>query len=94
MGFEVTYYNKKISDMLLRTELAPSSGSSTMWVNSGEMRNKGLEVSGHVTPLLSRDYSLDINTNLGFNRNEILSLVEGINFIETEVGVDVQAVVP
>ena len=83
LGFEVTYYNKKISDMLLRTELAPSSGSSTMWVNSGEMRNKGLEVSGHVTPLLSRDYSLDINTNLGFNRNEILSLVEGINFIET-----------
>ena len=83
LGFEVTYYNKKITDMLLRTELAPSSGSSTMWVNSGEMRNKGLEVSGHVTPLLSRDYSLDINTNLGFNRNEILSLVEGINFIET-----------
>mgnify|MGYP002626148210 CR=1 FL=1 len=82
-GFEVSYYNKKITDMLLRTELAPSSGSSTMWVNSGVMSNKGVEVSAHVTPIETRDYRFDINTNLGFNRNKIESLLEGINFIET-----------
>lgn len=82
-GFEVSYYNKKITDMLLNTDLAPSSGSSTMWVNAGAMTNKGVEVSAHVTPIDTRDFSLDINTNLGFNRNEILSLVEGIPFVET-----------
>ncbi len=82
-GFEVSYYNKKITDMLLNTSLAPSSGSSTMWVNSGVMSNKGVEVSAYGTPVKTKDFSLELKTNLGFNKNEIESLVEGINFIET-----------
>ena len=83
IGLEVNYYNKKITDMLLQTSLAPSSGSSTMWVNSGSMSNKGWEIAANFTPFDKRDFYMNINTNLGFNRNEILSLVEGINFIET-----------
>ena len=83
IGLEVNYYNKKITDMLLQTSLAPSSGSSTMWVNSGTMSNKGWEVAANFTPFDKRDFYMNINTNLGFNRNEILNLVEGINFIET-----------
>ena len=82
-GFEVSYYDKKITDMLLNTDLAPSSGASTMWVNAGSMTNKGIEISAHVTPIETRDFSLDINTNLAFNRNKILSLVEGVPFVET-----------
>ena len=83
LGFEVSYYNKLISDMLLQTTLAPSSGSSTMWVNAGEMSNKGVEISANFTPVETRDFRLDINANVGFNRNKILSLVEGIDYIET-----------
>lgn len=82
-GFEVSYYNKKITDMLLKTALAPSSGSETMWVNSGVMSNKGIEISAYGTPIETKDFSLELKTNLGFNKNKIESLVEGINFIET-----------
>lgn len=83
IGLEVNYYNKKITDMLLQTSLAPSSGSSTMWVNSGSMRNKGWEIAANISPIDTRDFYMNVNTNLGFNRNTILGLVEGINFIET-----------
>ena len=82
-GFEISYYNKKITDMLLNASLAPSSGSSTMWVNSGVMSNKGVEISAYGTPIQTKDFSLELKTNLGFNQNKIESLVEGISFIET-----------
>ena len=74
-GFEVSYYNKKITDMLLKTALAPSSGSETMWVNSGVMSNKGIEISAYGTPIETKDFSLELKTNLGFNKNKIESLV-------------------
>jgi TonB-linked SusC/RagA family outer membrane protein len=82
-GFELTYYNRQITDMLLKASLATSSGSSSIWVNSGSMENKGIELSLYGTVIETKDFSWDLRVNTSFNRNKILSLVEGINFIET-----------
>jgi TonB-linked SusC/RagA family outer membrane protein len=83
VGFEVSYYNRQITDMLLKTDLAPSSGNETMWVNSGTMENKGVELSLYGTPISTKDITWEVRTNISFNRNKINQLVEGINFIQT-----------
>jgi outer membrane receptor protein involved in Fe transport len=81
-GFEISYYSKDITDMLIKSSLAPSSGSSTIWLNSGSMTNKGIEFSVYGTIVETKDFTWELRGNAGFNRNEVTSLVEGINFIE------------
>ncbi|MDR3093131.1 MAG: SusC/RagA family TonB-linked outer membrane protein, partial [Bacteroidales bacterium] len=82
LGFEVSYYNRKISDMLIQVPLAPSSGSSNLWVNSGVMTNAGFEFSINGTPVKTTDFEWVIRANGGFNDNHIESLAEGIPFIQ------------
>jgi TonB-linked SusC/RagA family outer membrane protein len=83
LGFEVSYYNREVTDMLLKASLATSSGSKSIWVNSGTMVNKGVELSLYGSIIDTRDLTWELRGNIGFNRNEISKLVEGINFIET-----------
>ena len=44
MSLEATYYNRKLTDLLVRPQLAPSTGISATTVNGGEMTTKGYEV--------------------------------------------------
>ncbi|HEX8907538.1 MAG TPA: SusC/RagA family TonB-linked outer membrane protein, partial [Longimicrobiaceae bacterium] len=48
---EATVYEKRITDMLLRRTLAPSTGFITQIFNGGELRNRGLELSLDATPV-------------------------------------------
>ncbi|MBV7534116.1 SusC/RagA family TonB-linked outer membrane protein [Chitinophaga sp. sic0106] len=48
---EATYYNKKINDLLLRRALNASSGYSSEWKNSGDLRNTGIELGLTTVPL-------------------------------------------
>jgi TonB-linked SusC/RagA family outer membrane protein len=82
LGFEVSYYNRDITDMLIPLGLPPSSGAEKIWLNAGAMTNKGVEVSLYGTPVQTKDFSLELRSNLGFNRNEVTTLVEGVDFLE------------
>ncbi|MDR1980975.1 MAG: TonB-dependent receptor, partial [Tannerellaceae bacterium] len=82
LGFELTYYHRNISDMLLETPFARSSGIERMWLNVGSMKNYGVELNLYGTPLLSKDYSWTTTLNVSRNYNEVTYLVEGVDFIQ------------
>jgi TonB-linked SusC/RagA family outer membrane protein len=87
-GFEVSYYERNISDMLVQVPLAPSSGSTDLWVNSGTMTNKGFEFSLYGTPVKTRDFSWIIRANAGFNKNHIEFLANGVPYIQHGGGLE------
>jgi TonB-linked SusC/RagA family outer membrane protein len=82
LGFEVSYYNRDITDMLIPLGLPPSSGAGSIWLNAGAMTNKGVEVTLYGTPVQTRDFALELRTNLSWNRNRINALVEGVEFLQ------------
>lgn len=82
LGFEVSYYNRDITDMLIPLGLPPSSGAGSIWLNAGAMTNKGVEVSLYGTPVQTKDFKLSLRSNLGMNRNQVNALVEGVDFLE------------
>jgi TonB-linked SusC/RagA family outer membrane protein len=82
LGFELSYYSRKITDMLFQVPLAPSSGSSDVWTNSGTMTNAGVEATIYVTPVQTRSFSWDLRANLGFNKNTIDELASGVPYIQ------------
>lgn len=71
----VNYYNSKTTDMLYQYNVSvPPFPYSTLLANLGSMRNSGTEVSVGVTPLKTKDMELNINANITFQKNKLLSL--------------------
>ncbi|MDR3220194.1 MAG: SusC/RagA family TonB-linked outer membrane protein [Dysgonamonadaceae bacterium] len=81
LGFEVSLYSRRISDMIVQQPVPVSDGVSNMWMNVGEMLNKGVEVSLNFTPVETRDYRWEVHSNLAFNSNEITQLAPGIDYL-------------
>ncbi|MDB5268733.1 MAG: SusC/RagA family TonB-linked outer membrane protein [Hymenobacter sp.] len=70
----VTAYYQKINDLVVKRNLAPSSGGSSIVNNVGTMENRGLEVSLGGTPLKTTDFTWDVAFIFSRNRNKVLSL--------------------
>lgn len=69
------YYNSKTKDMLyLYNVSVPPFTYNTLLANIGSMRNYGTEIAIGITPLKTRDMELNINANITFQRNKLLSL--------------------
>ncbi len=83
--FEVTYYQRVITNLLLQTQLATSSGFTTQFANGGRMRNRGLELAVQVTPVVEPvDWTSRVVLTL--NRSRITDLPDGKFFDLTTAG--------
>ncbi len=69
------YYTSKTKDMLyLYNVSVPPFTYNTLWANIGSMRNSGTEIAIGVTPLKAKDMELNINANITFQQNKLLTL--------------------
>lgn len=68
------YYFKKTTDLLRKQYLAPSTGFDTVWVNDGEINNKGFEVSltGHI--ISTKDWNFSATGIFSLNRNKVVAI--------------------
>lgn len=69
-------YNKNTFDLLQQKNIATSSGFSTMWVNEGVIRNRGLEFTLDAAPVVTRNFEWRIGGNISFNKNTVRSISE------------------
>ena len=73
LNFDVSYYNKKTTDLLLDCPVPHSTGFSTIFKNIGSVRNQGLDIMVNDTPVQG-EFTWNSTVNLNFNKNEILHL--------------------
>lgn len=68
------YYYKRTTDLLRKQYLSPSTGFDTVWVNDGEIRNKGFEVAvtGHIVS--TKDWNFSATGIFSLNRNKVVSI--------------------
>lgn len=73
--FTANYYNSKTEDMLYPYSVSvPPFTYNVLVANIGSMRNRGFELSLGATPLIRKDMELNINANVTFQSNKLLSL--------------------
>ena len=72
--FEVTAYQKSVSDLLLLRTLAGSSGFLTQFSNGGKLRDRGIEVAVGVIPIQRPDVSLLLRSIFFSNSAKIVEL--------------------
>ncbi len=69
------YYYSKTTDMLYAYDVpVPSFAYDKLLANIGLMSNQGLEVGVSFTPVQKKDVELNVNMNLAWQKNKLLSL--------------------
>ncbi|WP_340114459.1 SusC/RagA family TonB-linked outer membrane protein [Maribellus mangrovi] len=93
VNLEATYYTMSTTNQTLPAEIAYSSGYSNMNVNSGEMKNSGLELELGLVPVSTNDLRWDVNVSYAYLKSEVVSLTDafdelylGNNFVYAIVG--------
>ncbi|NII23737.1 SusC/RagA family TonB-linked outer membrane protein [Pseudoflavitalea sp. X16] len=74
LNVEITFYNKTITGFLLQRPVAGSSGFSTQWINAGDLRNRGIEISVNAQPVAAKNVRWTSTVNFWLNRSKITKL--------------------
>ena len=70
----VDAYDKTTKDLLVSSNIAPSTGFRNLIVNRGELSNKGLEIALQVNPISTDDLDISFGGNIAFNETRIEGL--------------------
>jgi TonB-linked SusC/RagA family outer membrane protein len=71
---EATYFRKNISDLILIHTLPPSSGFVDEYINAGQMRTQGVELSLGATPVRNEGFAWTSRLNFYKYSSEITAL--------------------
>lgn len=74
IGIDATYYTGKTLNQIIPLGTTPTTGYTRQFINAGEIKNSGFEVSLNVVPVRTKDFSWDVTFNIGKNTNEIIEL--------------------
>ncbi len=75
---DVAYFSSSSKNQIVNVALAPSTGYSSKTTNIGELQNKGVEILLTLSPVVTRNFRWDINTNYTRIRNKVISISPGI----------------
>jgi len=79
LGFDISYYTNTINDQISNLTVPTSTGAASIWSNVGALSNTGVEVALYGTPVASKNFDWSVRGNLGFNKNKLKSLRDGID---------------
>lgn len=79
LGATVEFYIKNTSGLLYSRNLSTLSGYDRVWLNEGQLKNTGVEITLSPEIIKTKDWNWTIDFNLGYNKNEVKSLADGKN---------------
>lgn len=99
LNYNFTVYQNNTRNQIIRIPTLYETGYSHRWINAGEVRNRGIEMSLDATPVRIKNFSWKIGANWSMNENQIMSLpaefnnepytmstVAGVVYFNAEVG--------
>ncbi|TAN01264.1 MAG: SusC/RagA family TonB-linked outer membrane protein [Chitinophagaceae bacterium] len=87
LSFSGDYYVKKTKNVLINIPLPSQAGFSTAPVNAASMQNIGEEFLISSKNITNPDLQWNTSLNISFNQNKLLSIGEGIKFMNAYGGV-------
>jgi TonB-linked SusC/RagA family outer membrane protein len=93
LSLNATWYQKSTTNQILPVSISQTTGDSQAVVNSGDVRNRGIELAATIRPIDTRDFRWDMVVNWSKNTNRVLSLYGGVQriVVGTYWGVSVTA---
>jgi hypothetical protein len=92
LGFDVAAYNSSSTNQIIPSTVDAIVGATAIKINTGEINNKGIEVSLFAKPVKTRDFSWDVNLSWSKNTTTLVSYQDGwdpATPVETDMGTTV-----
>lgn len=96
IGFDLTLYSSNSKNQLFQVPLSRASGWSFEYINAGNVKNSGIELTFNVVPIKMENFSWNIDLNYARNVNEVVKLSDRVatlplasdfmNFVRAEEG--------
>ena len=77
--FDLEYYIKTTSDMLMQIPYSYTTGFSGGWGNVAEMTNKGFDFTIGADIIKTKDWYWNISVNGNYNKNKVTKLFQGLD---------------
>ncbi|REA57522.1 SusC/RagA family TonB-linked outer membrane protein [Dyadobacter luteus] len=74
LGVDFTYFNNRNTDGIISLDVAPSTGASSLIVNSGRTTNKGIEVGLDFQAIKTKDFNWNVGVVYSRIRTEVNEL--------------------
>jgi TonB-linked SusC/RagA family outer membrane protein len=78
LGLNFTWYKSTSKDLIMAIATDPGTGFSSITLNAGSIQNKGVELTLHGKPVVSKDFNWNVMINFSANRNKVLSIYSGL----------------
>ena len=88
-SFDATYYNSRTTDQIIGVPVDQTTGATSMLINAGEVRNKGVELSTRIVPVRTEHTRWEINLNWSKNWNKLVSLAPGVEVWQLNSGMNI-----
>jgi TonB-linked SusC/RagA family outer membrane protein len=77
---DINFYNRTTKDILTFITLPGTAGDYRYYTNLGNISNKGIELSLGWRDGIGRDFTYNITGNFSYNKNNVESIGDNINF--------------
>ncbi len=78
VNLDFNLYRNTTRDNITQVSILPSTGFPSFTANQGDVENKGIDFNISVTPLRTKDWSLNLFVNGQHNRNKLTNLSEAL----------------
>lgn len=78
VNVDFTWYKTNTINQLLQIPGVMETGYNTLYINAGNIQNKGIELLVDVNPIRTKDWNLDLSVNLAHNAGKIIQFYPGI----------------
>lgn len=85
IGLDLTYYSSVTKNQIVRVPMNWSTGYSAAFLNSGKVRNRGVEVIINSKNIVQRNFTWNTTINWSKNQNRVLSLAEDLGGEDNQV---------
>ncbi len=77
VGGTLDIYKSETNDLLLNMSVPSLSGYPSMLANIGKTKNKGIELTLNLIPIMTKDFMWNSNLNFAWQKDEIVELSNG-----------------
>jgi len=82
LGLDLTVYDRTTTDDIVNASVPFVSGFSSVALNVGEIRNRGVELLLTGVPVKSSGFNWDVAYNMAYNKNTVLKIADGLTRLQ------------
>jgi TonB-linked SusC/RagA family outer membrane protein len=89
LGLQFNWYKKRVENLLINRQVAPTTGYSSLLDNFGSLQNKGIELVLNGSPVVTKDLRWDVTAIYNRNRNKVVEVGPALTLFSTNGGAPV-----